>query len=57
MRQELIREMMTTIQRGGGVPFTGELRQIQYSDAHAVGNVPFPRTVRRLVADGAAHAT
>ncbi len=29
MRQELVREMGTTMPRGGGAPFTGEQRQIQ----------------------------
>jgi glyoxylase-like metal-dependent hydrolase (beta-lactamase superfamily II) len=42
MRQELVREMGTTMPRGGGVPFTGELRQVQYSDAHSAWNIPVP---------------
>jgi hypothetical protein len=42
MRQELVREMGTMMPRGGGVPFTGELRQIQYSDAHSAWNIPVP---------------
>src|SRR5215510_12289841 len=42
MRQEFVREMGTTMPRGGGVPFTGVLRQIQYSDSHSVWNVPVP---------------
>src|SRR5204863_4972999 len=29
MRQEVVREMGTTMPRGGGAPFTGEQRQIQ----------------------------
>src|SRR5215510_8890545 len=29
MRQELVREMGTTMPRGGGAPFTGEQRQVQ----------------------------
>ncbi len=40
IRQELVREMGTTMPRGGGVPFTGELRQIQLSDAQSAWNIP-----------------
>jgi glyoxylase-like metal-dependent hydrolase (beta-lactamase superfamily II) len=42
MRQELMREIGTTMPRGGGVPFAGELRQIQYSDADSAWNIPVP---------------
>jgi glyoxylase-like metal-dependent hydrolase (beta-lactamase superfamily II) len=42
MRQELVRAMGTAMPRGGGVPFTGELRQIQYSDARSAWNIPVP---------------
>jgi hypothetical protein len=40
MRQELLREMGTTMPRGGGVPFTGELRQAQVSDVPSAWNMP-----------------
>jgi glyoxylase-like metal-dependent hydrolase (beta-lactamase superfamily II) len=40
MRQELVREMGLTMPRGGGVPFTGELGQIQLSDAQAAWDIP-----------------
>jgi glyoxylase-like metal-dependent hydrolase (beta-lactamase superfamily II) len=40
MRQELVREMGTRMPPGGGVPFTGELRQIQLSDAESAWDIP-----------------
>jgi hypothetical protein len=40
MRQELIREMGSAMPRGGGVPFTGELWQLQGIDSHSAWNVP-----------------
>lgn len=40
MRQELVREMGATMPRGGGVPFTGELRQVQLSDAQSAWDIP-----------------
>lgn len=46
MRQELVREMGATMPRGGGVPFTGELRQIQYSDSRSAWNIPVPEDRR-----------
>jgi hypothetical protein len=40
MRQELVREMGTRMPRGGGVPFTGEVRQVQLSDARSARDIP-----------------
>lgn len=40
MRQELLREMGTTMPRGGGAPFTGEQRQIQLVSGNYAWNVP-----------------
>ncbi len=40
MRHELVREMGATMPRGGGVPFTGELRQLQLSDAQSTWDIP-----------------
>ena len=40
MRQELLREMGTTMPRGGGAPFTGEQRQIQVVGGTYAWNVP-----------------
>src|SRR5205814_1264693 len=40
MRLELVREMGTTMPRGGGVPFTGESRQIQEVTGNYAWNVP-----------------
>jgi glyoxylase-like metal-dependent hydrolase (beta-lactamase superfamily II) len=40
MRQELVREMGRMMPRGGGVPFTGELGQIQLSDAQGAWDIP-----------------
>jgi len=42
LRQELVREMGPTMPRGGGVPFTGEVRQIQESDAQTAWDIPVP---------------
>ena len=39
MRQELLREMGTTMPRGGGAPFTGEQRQIQVVSGNYAWNV------------------
>ena len=39
MRQELLREMGTTMPRGGGAPFTGEQRQIQVVSGTYAWNV------------------
>jgi hypothetical protein len=36
MRQELLRDMLTTMPRGGGMPFTDRLDQIQLSDTRVV---------------------
>jgi glyoxylase-like metal-dependent hydrolase (beta-lactamase superfamily II) len=40
MRQELVREMGETMPPGGGVPFTGELRQVQLSDVQSAWDIP-----------------
>ena len=40
MRQELVREMGTTMPRGGGAPFTGEQRQIQVVSGNLAWNEP-----------------
>jgi glyoxylase-like metal-dependent hydrolase (beta-lactamase superfamily II) len=40
MRQELVRVMGPTMPRGGGVPFTGELRQAQLSDTRSAWDIP-----------------
>jgi hypothetical protein len=40
MRQELVREMGATMPRGGGVPFTREVRQIQAITGDLAWNVP-----------------
>ncbi len=40
MRLELLREMGTTMPRGGGAPFTGEQRQIQVVSGTYAWNVP-----------------
>src|SRR5262245_57279444 len=42
IQQDLAREMGVTMPRGGGVPFTGELHQIESSDAHSAWDVPVP---------------
>src|SRR5712671_2024000 len=42
MRQELVREMGTTMPRGGGAPFTGEQRQIQVVSGNFAWNVAAP---------------
>jgi glyoxylase-like metal-dependent hydrolase (beta-lactamase superfamily II) len=39
MRQELLREMGTTMPRGGGAPFTGEQRQIQVVSGNYAWNL------------------
>ncbi|PWT84229.1 MAG: MBL fold metallo-hydrolase [Blastocatellia bacterium] len=39
MRQELVREMGTTMPRGGGAPFTGEQRQVQVVSGNYAWNV------------------
>jgi hypothetical protein len=39
MRQELVREMGTTMPRGGGAPFTGEQRQIQLVSGNYAWNL------------------
>jgi hypothetical protein len=40
MQHELLREMGTTMPRGGGVPFTGELHQIQAISGQYAWNIP-----------------
>jgi hypothetical protein len=40
MQLDLIREMRSTIPRGGGVPFTGELHQIQVVSGNYAWNMP-----------------
>jgi glyoxylase-like metal-dependent hydrolase (beta-lactamase superfamily II) len=40
MRQELLREMGTTMPRGGGAPFTGQQRQNQVVSGNFAWNVP-----------------
>jgi glyoxylase-like metal-dependent hydrolase (beta-lactamase superfamily II) len=40
MRQELVRVMASTMPRGGGVPFSGELRQVQLSDSRSAWDIP-----------------
>jgi glyoxylase-like metal-dependent hydrolase (beta-lactamase superfamily II) len=40
MRQEFVRVMGRTMPRGGGVPFTGELRQTELSDRQLTWDVP-----------------
>jgi len=42
MRQELVREMGTTMPRGGGAPFTGEQRQVQVVGGNFAWNVAAP---------------
>ena len=42
MRLELWREMGSTMPRGGGVPFSGELHQIQVVSGNYAWNVPVP---------------
>src|SRR5207244_1045208 len=42
MRQELVREMGTTMPRGGGAPFTGEQRQNQVVSGNYAWNVNAP---------------
>src|SRR5713101_6967590 len=42
MRQELVREMGTTMPRGGGAPFTGEQRQIQVVSGNFAWNLGAP---------------
>src|SRR3989442_2266459 len=42
MRQELVREMGTTMPRGGGAPFTGEQRQVQVVSGNFAWNVGAP---------------
>jgi glyoxylase-like metal-dependent hydrolase (beta-lactamase superfamily II) len=44
MQQELVREMGATMPRGGGVPFTGELRQITAVNEDYAWNVPVSAT-------------
>src|SRR5215471_19094747 len=53
MRLELVREMGERMPPGGGVPFTGELRQIQVVRGDEAWNAPGPRPKR----EGAAPAT
>jgi glyoxylase-like metal-dependent hydrolase (beta-lactamase superfamily II) len=42
MRQDLLREMGPVMPRGGGVPFTGEQRQIETVDGSYAWNEPIP---------------
>src|SRR5215204_4613039 len=42
MRVELLRELGATMPRGGGVPFFGELQQIQVVSEDYAWNVPVP---------------
>jgi glyoxylase-like metal-dependent hydrolase (beta-lactamase superfamily II) len=42
MRQELLREMGPTMPRGGGVPFTGAVHQIQAIGGQYAWNIPIP---------------
>ncbi len=42
MRLDLVREMGATMPRGGGVPFTGELHQIQAVSGDHAWNIPVP---------------
>jgi len=42
LRQELVREMGTTMPRGGGAPFTGEQRQIQVVSGNFAWNLGAP---------------
>src|SRR5207249_12203397 len=42
MRQELLREMGTTMPRGGGAPFTGEQRQVQVVSGNYAWNTAAP---------------
>ena len=42
MRQELLREMGAMMPRGGGVPFTGEVHQIQAIGGNYAWNIPIP---------------
>src|SRR5262245_56814865 len=44
MRQELVREMGTTMPRGGGAPFTGEQRQVQVVSGNFAWNMAAPAT-------------
>jgi hypothetical protein len=54
MRLELLREMGATMPRGGGVPFTGELHQVQVVSGDYAWNVPVPEA---LMGGGAGPAT
>src|ERR1041385_6252247 len=54
MRLELLRDMGSTMPRGGGVPFTGELHQIQEVSGNYAWNVP---VVEALVGGSAGPAT
>src|SRR5262249_57168602 len=69
MRQELVREMGTTMPRGGGAPFTGEQRQVQVASGNFAWNIappqragappqaaPAPRTAAARGAVGAGRA-
>jgi hypothetical protein len=40
MRQDLVRNMGEAMPRGGGVPFTGQLHQLQLSDARSAWDIP-----------------
>jgi len=42
IQQELVREMGATMPPGGGVPFTGELRQIQGATGNYAWDMPVP---------------
>src|SRR5437016_4091993 len=44
MQQELVREMGPTMPRGGGVPFTGEVRQVTVVSAGYAWTVPVSAT-------------
>lgn len=44
MRVEMVREVATRMPRGGGVPFAGELPQIQVVDSHYAWNEPVAMT-------------
>src|SRR6266568_2176388 len=46
MQVELVREMGATMPRGGGVPFTGDLHQIQVVSGDYAWNMPVPVTAQ-----------
>lgn len=56
-RQELLREMGAMMPRGGGVPFTGEVHQIQAIIGQYAWNIPIPRSGGWFLAGWTMHAS